>query len=272
MLSFLTSDKMPSYRAKAIILKSYKLGESDKIIKMYSQKDGIISAVARGSRKIKSKFGGRLELFNFVDLELATGRNLDIITQAEILRSFKNIPLDFNKFILCELISEIILKTQSTGIEVSHLLFKLIYVCFNEIDGLAAGDAGAIKKAACFFGAKFLKIIGFCPIINNCGKCGSDIGFFNSTLQRNILFSIKNGGVICQQCIKSSGENLEVRILTVENHKFLNDLFHKKLRDFRNIEVSQESISKIYKLLGDYIEYHTECSVDSFDYLNKIVV
>lgn len=265
---------MPSYRAKAIILKSYKLGESDKIIKMYSQKDGIISAVAKGSRKIKSKFGGRLELFNFVDLELATGRNLDIITQAEIIKSFKNIPLDFNKFVLCELISEIILKTQSTGIEVSHLLFKLIYVCFSEIDGLAAGDAGAIKKAACFFGAKFLKIIGLNPITSSCSKCGSDIDVFNSflSLQKNILFSIKNGGIICQQCITNPGENLEVRILTIEGYKFLDDLFHKKLKDFRSIEVSPESINKIYKLIRDYIEYHTECSIDSFNYLNKIVV
>jgi len=99
---------MPSYKAKAVILKSYKLGESDRIIKMYSQQDGIISAVAKGARKTRSKFGGRLELFNIVDLEISTGKSLDIITQAEILKSFKNISSDFYKFVFCEMISEIV--------------------------------------------------------------------------------------------------------------------------------------------------------------------
>jgi DNA repair protein RecO (recombination protein O) len=155
---------MSSYKTKAIVLKSYKLGESDKIIKIFSRKDGVVSAVAKGSRKIKSKFGGRLELFNFVDLELTRGKNLDIITSVEILKNFKNIPLDFNKFILGELISEIILKTQSTDTEIADFLFKLIYVCFSEIDNIEPGDIDTIKKTACFFGAKFLKISGFRPI------------------------------------------------------------------------------------------------------------
>lgn len=262
---------MSSYKTKAIILKSYKLGESDKIIKMFSRKDGVISAVAKGSRKIKSKFGGRLELFNFVDLELARGKNLDIITSAEILKNFKNIPLDFNKFILGELISEIILKTQLKDEEISSFLFKLIYVCFSEIDSMTAGDIDAIKKIACFFGAKFLKITGFKPILENCSRCGIDINASDFFAKGNILFSIKDGGIVCRSCAANSKESLEVKVLTLENYRFLNNLFQKKLKDFRTIHVSPESVQKLYKLTGEYIEYHTECSLDSFSYLNRVV-
>ena len=102
---------MPSYKAKAIILKSYKLGESDKIIKMYSLDGDVISAVAKGARKVRSKFGGRLELFNLVELEITKGRNLDIINQLEIIKNFKDIASDFYKFVFCEIISNIILIT-----------------------------------------------------------------------------------------------------------------------------------------------------------------
>src|SRR4030042_1917559 len=147
---------MPSYKAKAIILKSYKLGESDKIVKMYSSDGDIISAVAKGARKVRSRFGGRLELFNVVDLELNTGRNLDIINQVEIIKSFKNIASDFYKFVFCEIISKIILKTQVSGGDLSPLLFKLIYICFNEINNQDLEDIVALKKTMCFFGIKFL--------------------------------------------------------------------------------------------------------------------
>ena len=142
---------MTSYKTRAIVLKSYNLGEADKIIKLFSQDSGLISAVAKGSRKIKSKFGGRLELFNFVDLEISTGRSLEIIAQAEIIKSFTNIPLDFNKFLFCQLISEIILKTHFESVETSPILFKLIYVCFNEINILFEGGIYSLEKVAAFF-------------------------------------------------------------------------------------------------------------------------
>jgi DNA repair protein RecO (recombination protein O) len=128
---------MPSYKAKAIILKSYKLGETDKIIRMYSSDGDLISAVAKGARKVRSRFGGRLELFNLVDLELTTGRNLDVINQIEIIKSFKNIASDFYKYVFCEIISKIILKTQASGGDTSPLLFKLIYISFNETSNLS---------------------------------------------------------------------------------------------------------------------------------------
>jgi DNA repair protein RecO (recombination protein O) len=262
-------NKMPSYKAKAIILRTYKLGESDKIVKMYSGRDGIISAVAKGSRRIRSKFGGRLALFNLVDLEIASGKNLDIIIQAEILKSFKNISLDFYKFIFCELISEVILKTQSSGSEPSPSLFKLIYVCINEIDNLEIEDIKSLKKAACFFGAKFLKIIGYSPLLDVCCRCSIKMDDLYSFHKHKILFSIRYGGIVCGKCANNLKNKM---VLTASSYRFLYDLFNNKLEDFRDIEVSSSVIKKIYKLIENYITYHTDCSIDSFKYLNKIAI
>ena len=260
---------MSSYKAKAVILKSYKLGESDKIIKLYSQQYGVISAVAKGARRIRSKFGGRLELFNLVDLEIATGRSLDIITQAEIIKSFKNISDDFYKFIFCELVSEIVLKTQSGGGSPgsSETLFKLIYVCLNEIDGLEDENIESLKKITCFFGAKFIKIIGYSPLLKSCCRCSLDMKELYSFNKSSIPFSIKFGGILCEKC--SSLVEGAVKLDT-SSYRFLYDLINLKIEDFRDMEVNPQVLKKVYKLIENYMIYHTDCRIESFKYLKKL--
>ncbi len=258
---------MPSYKAKAIILKSYKLGESDKIVKMYSQDGDIISAVAKSARKIRSKFGGRLELFNLVDLELSTGRNLDIINQVEIIKSFKNISSDFYKFVFCEIISKIILKTQVSGGDSSPLLFKLIYACFNEINNLNPEDVVSLKKTMCFFGIKFLRITGYIPLLENCSKCNKELKNLYSFHKDKIYFSVKYGGILCGKCADSSGG---MEVLGASDYRFLYDLFNLKLEDFRDLEVGLPTLKRVYKLIENYIIYHTECNLESFKYFKKI--
>ena len=258
---------MSYYKAKAIVLKSYKLGESDKIVKMYSHDGDLISAVAKGARKVKSKFRGRLELFNLIDMELSRGRNLDVINQAEIVKSFKNIALDFYKFVFCEIISKIILKTQASGGDSSPLLFKLIYVCFNEIDNIDQEDVVALKKTMCFFGIKFLKVTGYKPLLGNCSRCNLELENLYSFGNHKIYFSIKDGGVLCRKCADLA-RNKEV--LGASDYRFLYDLFNLKIEDFRDLEVNPSTLKKMYKLIESYIVYHTECSVDSFKYFKKI--
>ncbi len=258
---------MPSYKAKAIILKSYKLGESDKIIKMYSSEGDIISAVAKGSRKVRSRFGGRLELFNLVDLELATGRNLDVINQVEIIKSFKNIASDFYKFVFCEIISKIILKTQVSGGDQSPLLFKLIYISFNEINNTDPEDTESLKKIMCFFEIKFLRITGYAPLLESCSKCSQPLKDPYSFHKDKICFSVRHGGVLCEKCADSFADR---DTLDASDYRFLFDLFNLKLEDFRNMEVNPGSLKRVYKLIEDYIIYHTECNVNSFKYFKKI--
>jgi len=258
---------MPSYKAKAIILKSYKLGESDKIVKMYSQDGDIISAVAKSARKIRSRFGGRLELFNLVDLELSKGRNLDIINQVEIIKSFKNISTYFYKFVFCEIISKIILKTQVSGGGSSPLLFKLIYVCFNEINNMDSEDVASLKKTICFFGIKFLRIIGYVPLLGSCSKCNKELKNLYSFHKNKIYFSVEYGGVLCSKCADSSGG---VEVLGASDYRFLYDLFNLKLEDFRDLEVGLPTIKRVYRLIENYIIYHTECNPESFKYFKKI--
>ena len=76
---------VPLYRDEAIVLRTQKLGEADRIITLLTREHGRVRAVAKGVRRTTSRFGSRLEPFTHVDLQLAEGRTLDMVTQAETL-------------------------------------------------------------------------------------------------------------------------------------------------------------------------------------------
>lgn len=79
---------MPTYRDEAVVLRTHKLGEADRIVTMLSREHGKIRAVAKGVRRTASKFGARLEPFMVADIQCYIGRSLDIIQQAESLGSY----------------------------------------------------------------------------------------------------------------------------------------------------------------------------------------
>jgi len=262
---------MPSFKAKAIVLKTHNLGEADRILRLYSQESGLIDAVAKGARKIKSKFGGRLELFNFIDCELSKGKSLDILTQAELIRNFKNISSDFNKFLFCQLISEIILMTHPFDSGVSGntaaLLFKLLYVCFNEIDSAVSGGLYLLEKTAAFFIAKYLKITGYTPLIDSCCKCGAKISAENSH-----AFSIKLGGMLCQRCSAGLENYPEVKkLISKEEFEFISLLFSIDLKNYRDLNIQAQYLDNVLRIMGDYMRYHAECNIDMTLCLNKVL-
>jgi len=76
------------YRDDGVVLRTQKLGEADRIITLLTRHNGRVRAVAKGIRRTKSRFGGRLEPFTHVDVLIHHGRSLDIITQAEVIRAY----------------------------------------------------------------------------------------------------------------------------------------------------------------------------------------
>src|SRR5690606_31027965 len=79
---------VPVYRDEAVVLRTHKLGEADRIVTMLSRQHGKLRAVAKGVRRTGSRFGARLEPFMVVDVQCYIGRSLDIVQQAEMLGSY----------------------------------------------------------------------------------------------------------------------------------------------------------------------------------------
>jgi DNA repair protein RecO (recombination protein O) len=87
------------YRDDGVVLRTQKLGEADRIITLLTRHNGRVRAVAKGIRRTKSRFGGRLEPFTHVDVMIHPGRSLDIITQAEVIRAYGTpLAADYPKY------------------------------------------------------------------------------------------------------------------------------------------------------------------------------
>ena len=102
---------MSTYKTEGVILKRLNYGEADRILTIYTKYRGKIRAMAKGVRKITSRKGGNVELFNHCVLFLAEGRNLDIVTEAQVVNSFSRVSDDLEKtaaaFYLVELVDQL---------------------------------------------------------------------------------------------------------------------------------------------------------------------
>lgn len=114
-----------TYKTEAVILKRTSLGEADRILTVYSKHYGKIKALAKGVRKINSRRGGSVESFNHVALFLVKGKNLDLLTEAQTISSFKAWRKDLLKvglaFYFCELVDKLTPEGQANQ-EVFELL------------------------------------------------------------------------------------------------------------------------------------------------------
>ncbi len=193
---------MSSYREHAIVLRTYRLGETDRILHLLSPNRGKIRAVAKGVRRPGSRFGGRLEPFSLVDLQLHEGRNLDIVTQAELVRSHHAVREDWVRSACGATMVEACDKLAQEG-ERATGMFLLLR------DGLAALDGPADHaptSPALVLDAFLLRLAaqaGYRPQIEGCMACGGPPAAFH----------LGDGGMLCHRCAHPDQQRLADDVL-----------------------------------------------------------
>lgn len=128
---------MALYNVEAVNIRSINAGEADKIVTLFSRGQGKIRAIAKGAKRPSSKFGGRLEIFTYNHFQLATARNLDIISQCETIESFYRLREDKEKlnagFYIVKLI-DIITEDRQRNDEVFDLLLEALFAMQASVD------------------------------------------------------------------------------------------------------------------------------------------
>jgi DNA repair protein RecO (recombination protein O) len=146
-----------TYKTEGVIIKRLNFGEADRILTLYTKHYGKISALARGVRKLTSRKGGNLELFNLSTLFLARGKNLDIITEVQVKNSFENLKKNFKKvcfaYQLCELVDKLTAENQP-----NRQLFELFT---SSLQNLSAGEEEDQKDLIVKFEISTLELLGF---------------------------------------------------------------------------------------------------------------
>lgn len=180
---------MPLYRDEAIVLRTQKLGEADRIATLLTRNHGKIRAVAKGVRRTSSRFGARLEPFSHVDLQLATGRTLDVVTQAESIAAYgEGIVSDYARYttgtVLLETADRLVVEEKEPATQ-QHLLLA------GALRVLSAGERtpGLVLDS---FLLRSLAISGYAPSFEDCAKCGEP--------GPHRAFNPAAGGMVCTTC------------------------------------------------------------------------
>jgi DNA repair protein RecO (recombination protein O) len=177
------------YRDEGVVLRTQKLGEADRIVTVLTRRHGKVRAVAKGVRRTKSKFGARLEPFTHVDLQLYTGRNLDIVSQAETIRSYgQPIAGDYPAYTAGTAVLETADRLTAEEKEPSLRLFLLVIGALRSL-AERSHPAGLVLDA---FLLRAMSVAGWEPALSGCARCGED--------GPHRHFSVPAGGTVCPGC------------------------------------------------------------------------
>ncbi len=232
---------------QGIVLRGYPFGESHRVVVLLSPNHGKLRTVAKGVRKTKSRFGGRLEPLTHVDIVLYEGKNLDTITQVSIINAFPHLRNDLDRVLAAGTMVEVVDAVVQED-EPSQRMFLLLQ------RGLTVLDHGpAHPDLVTSFLLKASAIIGVAPALDRCAGCGA-----TGPLRR---FSFAAGGSVCDECRTPGSYVLRDGLVPY--------LAAVAAADLHLLPTADRSMSR--EALGvtkRFVEYHLERQIDSLTVLN----
>jgi DNA repair protein RecO (recombination protein O) len=242
---------VPLYRDEAIVLRTHKLGEADRIITLLTRQHGRVRAVAKGVRKTTSRWGSRLEPFTHVDLQLAEGRNLDIITQADTLDAFPSQLGDhYDRYtagtVMLETADRLVSEEKQPALQQFLLL----------VGGLRAMTGGERTPAQVLdsYLLRSLAVAGYAPSFAQCARCG-DPGPLR-------WFSPAAGGALCGDCRVSGSASPSAGTLDVMGALLAGDWATVSAADQRHLREASG-------LVAAFLRWHLERGLRSLEYVER---
>jgi DNA repair protein RecO (recombination protein O) len=280
---------MQGYRDDGVVLRTQKLGEADRIITLLTRQNGRVRAVAKGVRRTKSRFGGRLEPFTHVDVLVHPGRSLDTVMQAEVIRAYgKPLATDYPRYTAGTAMLEtaerftpvekepairqfLLLIGGLRALGEAPVLEDLEYLDETgesaEPDDLGepaldepdeAGEPAESREPRLVLDAYLLRSLaleGYTPALRECARCGSA----DSTL---VGFAVAAGGMVCANCRPPGAASPAPQ--TVE-------LMLALLRGDWDVATASERRHRVEcsGLVAAYLQWHLEHSIRSLRHVER---
>lgn len=214
-----------------------RYGEADRILRLYTPHRGRISAIAKGVRRTRSRFGGRLEPFFRLQLECHEGRGeLLTITGAHTIDAYPRLRTDAKALDgaarACEAVDRLF-ETSEPHPSVFHLLCRQLAL-------LGDDPASATQALALAFRLKLLLAAGLCPSLGACATCGER--------EHLVGFSGAGGGVVCAACEAGSF------LLGEDAYEFMVRTLGSPLSD--TPEASEQALGQVERAISETLEHH----------------
>jgi DNA repair protein RecO (recombination protein O) len=245
-----------SFRVEAVVLRHIDYGEADRILSLYTRQLGKTRALVKGARKVTSRKAGHLEPFTYVKLELARGRDLLLVTQADTVEAYlplgENLVLMGHASYVIELIDRFTYDDETENPAIFRLLTDTLARLASKTDPWLA-----IR----YYEMRLLDYLGFRPQLFECVNCGREI------LAEDQFYSFSAGGVICPNC----GRGLpNLTRISVEALKYLRHFQRSSYAEASRARPSSEVQAETESLMQGYFTYLLERELNTPGFIKRV--
>jgi DNA repair protein RecO (recombination protein O) len=233
-----------TYKTEAVVLRSFRFGEADRVLHLYTLDRGRVGALAKGVRKTKSRFGARLEPLSHAELVLHQGSGeLQTVTGAELIHSHHLAREDPYRLGIGLVGNEAMLRLFPEQ-EANSRAFRALTRFLDLLDGLDGTPAArpALDPLALSFQLKLLWLSGYLPHLTSCAECGAEGGLAG--------YSPQAGGALCASCADGAMP------LSGQGLRGMEMLLQLPLADARQANLSPRSAREALSVINASHEFH----------------
>jgi DNA repair protein RecO (recombination protein O) len=235
-----------SYTTEAVVLRSIRFGEADRVLHLYTAERGRVGALAKGVRRTKSRFGGRLEPLSHVALQLHQGSGeLQTVTGADLVDHHQPARDDFYRLTVGLIGAEAMLRLFPEQ-ERNERAFTALVRFLEVLDTVPqAGERPALDPLALAFQLKLLWLSGYLPHLTSCAECGAEAGPL-------VGYSPRAGGAVCPGCAAAT----EALALGSDGVAGIESLLASPLADAVSLGLSPRARRDALSVVTASYEYH----------------
>ncbi len=246
---------MPLYTSEAIVLRKVDYQEADRILTFLTLERGRLSGLAKGAKRIRSRFGASLEVLTYGKLIYfdRQGKNLVSVNQFDIIHSYQKVRENLVQSSSCQYLAELIMAFLPEK-EPAPDLFHLFLASLKQIEG--SRDTEAILR---IFEIRFLALIGFAPRMDACVSCENTAETYG--------FSRKLGGIVCPSC---RGRSADVAEISPGSLFFWRQVLSMQIDKMDRIRLQVSLNAELKDLIHRYLLHQLGREIRSYIFLERI--
>jgi DNA repair protein RecO (recombination protein O) len=245
-----------SFRAEAVVLRHSDFGEADRLLTLYTREHGKVRAIAKGARKIASRKAGHLEPFTRVKLQLAKGRDLLIVTQAETIDAYPSLRADLTLTGYAAYVLELLDRFVPDEETAVPSLFRLLT---ETLSRLATDSIPWLTIRS--YEMRLLDLLGFRPRLFECANCGKEI------LAEDQFFSAVLGGAVCPRCGRGLPGPWPI---SVDALKYLRHFQRSEYRTAMRARPDAETQKEVETVMQGYFQYLLERELNTPGFIKHV--
>jgi len=253
---------MPLYESEAIVLRSIRYREADRIVTFFTHKFGKVGAVAKGSRRTKSKFGSSLEPFSHIHLIFFGKENANLyqVNSTDLVRSFRPLREDYERSWRGSYLVDLVNSTQKDW-DPSGKVFSLLMEYFRLMEELNSSEKW--DTLLVLFELRYLATIGYRFHLDHCVYCKK-----GGTQSSQFGFNPEQGGLVCSECLDGDPKANRVQPGTV---KLMKKALDMELGKLSRLGVSPSILPQIRQCVQQFRITHIGFDLKSTKFLNRSV-